>query len=347
MRFFQDRNTYKYFLFILLAIFALWAIMQIKEIAMLFFGAFVIACSINPLVDKLSQKIPRGVATTIMLVAMTVLIIVVLLPVGITTVKELKMLFSLIPNAFVGIQKWVQAAAVFGYPINNFVNADAINIDSGEIAGNILDKSYVITMGIIDAITVIFSIVMIVFYLVYEKDGINKSTLKLFPPKLKKRAADIMVAIETKVGGYVIAQALSMSTVGFFTVLGLVVCGIQYALLLGIIAGILDIIPIVGPTLALVLGIAAAATKGWVWILPVIAVYLVAQWISNQLVRPIVFGKFMQLHPLIVLFSFFICAQFLGVWGVILAPALASTVVTLFDELYVKTINSKGSKSDE
>ena len=109
----------------------------------------------------------------------------------------------------------------------------------------------------------------------------------------------------------------------------------------------MDIITIVGPTCALFLGIAAAAVKGWVWILPVIAVYLVAQWISNQLVRPIVFGKFMQLHPLIVLFSFFICAQFLGVWGVILAPALASTVVTLFDELYVKTINSRGSKSDE
>lgn len=347
MLFFQNRNAYKYFLFILLAIFALWAVAQIKEIAMLFFGAFVIACSINPLVDKLSQKMPRGVATTIMLVAMTLLIIVVLLPVGVTTAKELKTLFSLIPTGLEGAQKWVQTATVFGYHANDFINADAISFDTGEIAGNILDKSYVITMGIIDAITVVFSIAMIVFYLVYEKDGINKSALKLFPPKFKKHAAEIMVAIETKVGGYVIAQALSMSTVGFFTVLGLVLCGVQYALLLGIIAGILDIIPIVGPTLALTLGIAAAAAKGWVWIIPVIAVYLIAQWISNQLVRPIVFGKFMQLHPLIVLFSFFVGAQFLGVWGVILAPALAATVVTLFDELYVKTINAKGSKNDE
>ncbi|MBQ9367429.1 MAG: AI-2E family transporter [Victivallales bacterium] len=45
---------------------------------------------------------------------------------------------------------------------------------------------------------------------------------------------------------------------------------------------------------------------------PTILVYLIAQWISNQLIRPIVFGKFMELHPLIVLFSFFIAAKFLG-----------------------------------
>ena len=138
-----------------------------------------------------------------------------------------------------------------------------------------------------------------------------------------------------------------MSTVAFFTVIGLTICRIEYALLLGIIAGILDIIPIVGPTIALILGIAAALTKGWVWIIPTIAVYMIAQWISNQLVRPIVFGKFMQLHPLIVLFSFFVAAQFLGVWGVIIAPAIAATIVTLFDELYIKTINARASENNE
>ena len=138
-----------------------------------------------------------------------------------------------------------------------------------------------------------------------------------------------------------------MSTVAFFTILGLFICKINYALLLGVIAGILDIIPIVGPTIALLLGISAAITKGTIWIIPVILIYLTAQWISNQLVRPIVFGKFMELHPLIVLFSFFVAAKFLGVWGVILAPAIAATLITLFDELYIKTINAKVRKTDE
>jgi len=188
---------------------------------------------------------------------------------------------------------------------------------------------------------------MVIFYLIYEKNQINASTLKLFPPKLKKRAAEIITTIETKVGGYVIAQILSMSTVGFITMIGLFVCKIDYALLLGVIAGLLDIIPIVGPTIALLFGISAALAKGAIWIIPTVAVYLTGQWISNQLVRPIVFGKFMELHPLIVLFSFFIAAKFLGVWGVILAPAIAAMLLTLFDELYIKTINEKIRKQDE
>ena len=76
-------------------------------------------------------------------------------------------------------------------------------------------------------------------------------------------------------------------------------------------------------------------------------VYLAAQWISNNFVRPLVFGKFLDLHPIIIIFSFLIAAQFLGVWGVILSPAIAALLLTLFDELYLKTINSKQKHKEE
>lgn len=69
---------------------------------------------------------------------------------------------------------------------------------------------------------------------------------------------------------------------------------------------------------------------------------------SNNFVRPLVFGKFLDLHPIIIIFAFLIAAQFLGVWGVILSPAIAALLLTLFDELYLKTINSKyKDKEDE
>lgn len=338
--FFKNNNTFRTILFIIIAIFFIWAIAQIKEIALLFFGAFVIACSLNPIVDKLEQKTPRALATTLVIILATALILVVFLPVFFVAIKEFKTLFSMIPDALRSFSDWINTLSVAGYKVSDFISTDSANIDSGSVATNIIDKSVSITMGILDGMTVILSIAMVVFYLVWEKKEINQSILKWFPPRMKKRAAEIITAIETKVGGYVFAQVLSMSTVAFFTVLGLMMCNIKYAFLLGIIAGILDIIPIVGPTIALILGCSSAIANGWIWIFPTIAVYLIAQWISNQLVRPVVFGKFMQLHPIVVLFSFFVCAKFLGVWGVIIAPAIAATIITLFDELYVKTINS-------
>lgn len=344
---FKNNSNYKYILFLLVVIFTLWTVSQIKEIAMLFFGGFVIACSLNPIVDKLSKKIPRTWATTIVVLASVVLVLLIVIPVTFATIHELKTLAGFLPDIIKNIINWINTAQIMDYKVSSFISADNLGIETANLAGNILDKSYELTMGFLDAVTVILSLLMIVFYFVLEKNEINQSTMKLFPPKLKKRAAEIITAIEMKVGGYVFAQVLAMSTVAFFTVLGLALCKIDYAVLLGIIAGILDIIPIIGPTIALILGITAASIKGLIWILPTIAVYLIAQWISNQLVRPVVFGKFMQLHPVIVLFSFFIAAQFLGVWGVILAPAIAATLLTLFDELYVKTINAQSKKADE
>lgn len=337
----------KYIMFTILVLFVIWAMVQIKELVILFFGAFVIACSLNPIVDKMEQKMSRTMATTIVLLVSTLLSLLVLLPVVVIAVREFKSLFDLLPDMLRNAILWLKTTSVMGYNLGNLLPNDATAIDSGMLASSILDKSYIITMGIIDGITVICSLLMIVFYLVWEKRGINKSLLKLFPPKMKSRAAEIITNIETKVGGYVFAQFLSMSTVAFFTVIGLLLCNVKYAFLLGIIAGILDIIPIVGPTLAAILGVASATANGWIWIIPTIFVYLTAQWISNQLVRPVVFGKFMQLHPLVVLFSFLVAAKFLGVWGVILAPAIAATILTLFDELYVKVINGKGKNSDE
>lgn len=344
---FRNSARYKYILFLIVAAFFLWAIFQIKEIAMLFFGAFVLACSLNPIVDKMSQKIPRAVATTLVIIFTLILILMVIIPVTFSTIHELKTLAGFLPDVIKNIISWINNTQFMGYKLSSFISTENFGIETADLAGNIINKSYAITMGFLDAVTVILSLLMIVFYFVLEKEQINQSVMKLFPPKIKKRAAEIIIGIETKVGGYIFAQILSMSTVAFFTFLGLALCKIEYSVLLGIIAGILDIIPIIGPTIALILGIMSASMNGLIWILPTIAVYLIAQWISNQLVRPLVFGKFMQLHPVIVLFAFFTAAQFLGVWGVILAPAIAALVLTLFDELYVKTINAQGKNQDE
>jgi len=345
--FFKNNNNTKYILFLIVAIVFIWIISQIKGVALIFFGSFVIASSLNPIVDKLSKKIPRVFATILVISVAIFLIFVVFVPVGIAAFKEIKSLILMIPNLVYDFSNWLGTHSFMGHKLSTYINYNDISNNASQLAGNILDKSWNITLGIIDAVTVSLSMIMVIFYLIYEKNQINLSTLKLFPPKLKERASEIIIAIESKVGGYVFAQILSMSTVGFLTMVGLFFCKIEYALLLGVIAGILDIIPIVGPTIALLLGISVALTKGAIWIIPTIAVYLIAQWVSNQLVRPIVFGKLMELHPLIVLFSFFIAAQFLGVWGVILAPAIAATLLTLFDELYIKTINEKVKKQEE
>lgn len=338
--FFREKFTLKNTIFTILILFFIWFIFQIKEIALLFFGAYVLACSLNPAVDKLSKHINRGLASTIVLLLSMLLVVIVLVPIVIISYKETIILLNDLPSKFNEMVALLSRTKIMGQAVIDLINFETVLSQTSKFMTSIVTKSIDITVMIAEAITVLVSVGMIVFYLTYEKSKIKQSTLKLVPPRIRERTSYIMDIIEEKVGWYVIAQGLSMSTVAVFTAIGLGLLHVKYAVLLGLIAGFLDIIPIVGPTIAAVLGvIVTLSSHNIIWALPAIGVYLVGQWISNNFVRPLVFGKFLDLHPVIVIFAFLVAAKFLGVWGVILAPAIASLVTTLFDELYVKVIN--------
>ena len=164
---------------------------------------------------------------------------------------------------------------------------------------------------------------------------------------MKEKASDILSNISNKVGGYVRAQILSMAAVGVMMAIVLVILGIEYSTLLGLISGILDIIPILGPTIALAIIILVAYPVGIIKIVLIIAGFLLVQQISNYVVRPVLFGKLMELHPLMIFLSLFLAEQFLGFWGVILSPAIAATVCVLIDELYIIPMNLKAKEPDE
>ena len=79
----------------------------------------------------------------------------------------------------------------------------------------------------------------------------------------------------------------------------------------------------------------------------IIVTFILVQQASNIIVRPLLFGKFMELHPLMIFFALFVAEQFLGFWGMILSPAIAATVCVLIDELYINPINSKAEECGE
>lgn len=334
-------------MFVVAAILIILLIMQMKEIALLIFASFVLACSLNPAVDKLSTKMPRSLASTIVITGAILVAVLFLIPIVSISIKEIQQVFNNIPLFIKNIIDFISNKTIMGKPIIEYVDINALTNTSSQMASGIVNKSINFTVAFMEAITIVITMGVIVFYMVNEKNLVRDAIVLIFPPKMKKRAKEVYENIEHKVGGYVIAQVLSMSTVAIFTAIGLMILKVQYAVLLGLIAGILDIVPIVGPTVAFILGVLCASQQGWLIVILTVVVYLAAQWVSNNFVRPLVFGKFLDLHPLIIIFAFLIAAQFLGVWGVILSPAIAALLLTLFDELYLKTINGKQEKMEE
>lgn len=338
---FKEYLTTKNVLFFILIILALVFLAQIKVIALLFFASFVIACSLNPIVDKLEKRMKRPTATSLVLFGLSALSVAFFVPIIVVAVRQVQGFLMVLPEKLDFIQDFITNHQFYGHKIPEFMNLDELIKSTSPFATGILNQSINLTLDIFQGILFLLAIYIIVFYFMADKTEIKKSFISVFPKNIKEKASNIYETISHKVGGYVIAQILSMIAVGILTALGLFLVKVQYALLLGLITGILDIIPVIGPTIALVLCLIMAYSMGPVELVLVIVAFLAAQWIVNNLVRPVIFGKFLDLHPLIIIFALLIAAQFLGVWGVVLAPALASLVFVLFDEIYIKTINKE------
>jgi len=120
--------------------------------------------------------------------------------------------------------------------------------------------------------------------------------------------------------------------------LGLLIFKINYAIILGLLTGVLDIIPVIGPAIALVICLIATYEAGWGAIAVVILVFCAAQLIENNVVRPYAFGKLLNLHPIIIFLFIFIATKYLGVIGTLFAPAIAAVVCVLVEEIYIKNL---------
>lgn len=338
---FKQYLTTKNVIFFLLIIIILKSLSQITVIALLFFASYVIACSLNPIVDKLEKKMNRQAATTLVLLGVAVVSVAFFLPIIFVAVKQVQGLITILPEKIDMIQDFIFNHKFYGHKIPELVDVKSIIKSSSPFATGLVNQSIHFTLNFAQGILFALAVCMLVFYFMADKVTIKDGIMMLFPSEIKEKASEVYENISSKVGGYVIAQLLNMVAIGILTAIGMFIIKVDYALLLGLITGVLDIIPLVGPTIALVLCLIMANQMGLLGMVLVVVVFLAAQWISNNLVRPVIFGRFLDLHPLIIIFSLLVSAQFLGVWGVILAPAIASLVCVLFDETYIKMINNK------
>lgn len=336
--------TGKNIIFTILVIVLLLILPKTINILMLFFGAYVLACALNPFVNKLMKKMSRTAAASVVMFSSVLAIIALFIPIFFVAFKEIRNFMMTLPEKINGVTEFIANLDIYGHKLPDMVDIDSLLNNSSMFAQGVFNHSLSITAGIVQLIVVLVAITMIIYYILIDKNYLKNKFLEFFPPDLKDKADSILSTISTKVGQYVRAQILSMVAVGVMVLVVLLILGVEYATLLGLISGILDIIPILGPSIALGVILLVAYPMGIVKLILIVVGFLLVQQISNYVVRPLLFGKMMSLHPLMIFLALFLAQQFLGFWGVILSPAIAATVCVLIDELYLKPINLKGKE---
>ena len=339
--------TSKNIIFIIFVLTMLFILPKTISILLLFFGAYVIACALNPYVNNLEKKMNRTLASTLVMSISLVSALALIIPIFIVAVNEIRHFIVSFPTKLTQISDFIMNGQVYGHKIQDLVDMNVIIGGSSNFAQSLLSKSLNITFAATQLVVILVAMTMIVYYIVLDKDYLKKKLLQFFPPDIKPKTETIITTISFKVGSYVRAQLISMAAVGLMVMIVLLILRIDYATLLGLISGVLDIIPILGPSIALFLILLVAYPMSMLKIVLVIAGFLLCQQLSNYVVKPFLFGKLMQMHPLTVFLALFLATQFLGFWGVILSPAIAATVCVLIDEIYLKPMNVKGNDINE
>ncbi len=333
--------TIKNIVCVLLLIAVVLFIPQIMGIFLLFYSAFVVTSSMEPFIEKLQKFMNRKIAATIVVLAFMLLTFLTFIPILVASVNEIISFCESLPKNIDTATTFITTKSAFGYRLADLLDLQDIMASMGGIAQNVVNKSIDITMNLAEICVFLIVFTMIVFYYALDKEYLEGKFVEFFPADMKASARSILETISLKVGAYVRTQVISMISVGVMVMIGLWILNIKYSFLLGLISGILDIVPLVGPAIALAAIVLAAYSAGWVKVILAIAVFFLVQQISNYVIRPFLFGKFMSLHPLTLFLALFIAQQYFGVVGVILSPAIASTICVLVDELYIKKINEE------
>ncbi len=299
----------------------LWLLFQIRQIILALFVAVVLMSALNPVVDKIQRKyFPRVLAIILVYAVILFGFILIIASVFPPLITQTGILINQMPTHF-------NQLGVFGIDLNLLVS-QVPNL--AEVPANILKFS----LGLFSNLVGILAIFLITFYLLLERDNLQHHLIVLFGEGQEKKAADFINQAEKRLGGWVRGEIVLMTVIAAMTYFGLRILGIEFALPLALLAGVLEIVPNIGPILssipAIIAGLALSPLMG----LAVAALYFLIQQLENTLIVPKVMEKTAGVNPLVTILSLTIGFKLGGIVGAILAVPVVLLIQVVASEVF-------------
>jgi predicted PurR-regulated permease PerM len=183
-----------------------------------------------------------------------------------------------------------------------------------------------VTRSVITFVAAVVTIAFMTFFMLLEGPAWRDRFIALLPDRLQPRAHRMAGEIARTIGGYVTGNLFISLIAGFCTTIVLLIVKVPFAVALGLLVAILDLIPLAGATLAAIIVTLVAVTHSLTAAIVVLAFFIVYQQLENHLLQPIVYGRTVQLSPLAILVSVLVGAEVAGVIGALGAIPVAGTI---------------------
>jgi len=322
---------------VVLVLLVLFLLFYLRQIIFIIFISVIVALIMNPAVDKMKErKIPRVIGTLILfsIVLATIgLFFYVIVP---PLAKEMSQLAAQFPVYINNLS--INYSVISEQQIDNRLSEPIQEIltEASKSLKNAASAAFSGILGLLGGLISAILIAVISFYFVVEEKGVEKFVRAVIPYNFQPRALKIIKKIEVKLGRWFVGQIFLGVIVGFITFLALSIIGVPYAVVLGVIAGFLELIPYLGPTLASIPAIIIAFTVSPFLALLTLILYFLIQEIENYVIVPKVMEKSVGLHPIVIIIAILVGGQFAGIMGVILSVPIATIISIILEDLYGK-----------
>lgn len=307
-------------LVLLAAILVLWFLVQIGSILLLLFVSLVLTLGLNPLVNQLEKK---GLSRS--LAVLLTYVVFVLGFLGLFTLA-LAPMFNQTQRLIENLPTFTTAINLPGAEVvrQQFVDSLAQGISAAST------NVFKVSLGVFSNALAIVTVLVLTFYFLVDFPQLKNKFVRLFGEQDRSKIEEGLLEIEEKIGGWLRGQALLMLIIGLASFVGLTLIGVDYALSLALIAGFLEIVPIMGPIVSVIPALIVAASISPLATLLVVLLYIVIQQLENHIVVPKVMEKAVGLSPLLTLLVILIGGKLLGVIGALLAvPATLMGYITI------------------
>jgi len=203
----------------------------------------------------------------------------------------------------------------------------------------------VASVGASVATVLSFGVVVLIatVYTVAQPAPLVNGFVALFPAARRQRVREILGEMYGAVQRWFLGQLASMIIIGFLCTVALFIIGIPFALLLGILSGLVSFVPYVGPVISVLPPVLLALTVEPIDALWVILAYVIIQAVESNLIQPIVMSRAVSLHPAVVVYAVLIMGTLFGFVGVFLAVPLVAALHVLLRELWIERMDRMGT----
>lgn len=328
MKFNELENSTKIILKVILAGLLLAFLWVVRDIVFILLLSLILASAMEPMVDYFNEKkIPRAVSvlvTYLLFFGLVGLIIFLAIP---PLVSQFALFKDSIPQNISSLQDRLSSLGFGNVDFSDFITSAFSNPGGGK---TVLSQ----TFGVFNSLFSFISVLVISFYLVAEEKGMKKFVATLLPAHHQEFTLGIIEKIQKKMGLWVLGQLILSISIFLLTWLGLSILGIKYAFILAIFAGLLEVIPYIGPFLSAVPAMFIAFIQNPPLLFAVALLYLLIQKTEGYILVPKVMEKTVGTSPLAVLLAVLIGFKLAGVVGLLIAVPLVSAITVVVNEFW-------------